>query len=134
MSSGLVIRRPAWTFSALKPVLLLIVAAASVASCPALGQSFDSLQINDTGNCNVTRTGSLNRDIIFKGHKEYGRMCQAVVDIAVFEETYRYCALAGITGFRSGDTCSFQYYDQNQTKVEFASSPGLTCTFTCLKK
>src|SRR5205085_3390375 len=129
MSSFQVIRCPGWAFSALKPVLLLIVASASFRSCPALGQSFDSLQINDTGNCNVTRTGSLNRDIIFKGHKEYDRMCQAVVDIAVFEETYRYCALAGVTGFRSGDTCTFQYYDQKQTKVEFISSPGLTCTF-----
>lgn len=111
-----------------------IALLASLMACPAMGQSFDSLQINSTAKCNVVHTGSLNRDVVFKGDKSFGNMCQAVVDLAVFEQTYRSCALAGITGFRSGDTCSFQYYDKERTRVEFVSSPGMTCTFTCLRK
>ena len=101
-------------------------------SGPVWAQQFDDLQIN-TATCSLVRSGTGNREVIYKGQADIG-MCFITVPTKDFYQTYSYCALSGILASKERVGCQFGYYDKEHRQVSFVANKDNICQFICIKR
>lgn len=98
----------------------------------AAAEQFDVVQI-DNATCNIVRSGTRNRDVVFPGTNEFGK-CFVKISAETFNQAYSFCSLSGVLASKGSVDCHFGYYDQKHEQMSFVGNQDNVCQFVCFKK